>query len=130
MRKDTVMANNRVPRTNEDVARALSVILRNIKDPRINQGMVSVTSASVTPDLKFCKVYVSVLGLTSEREFMRGIKSASGFIRRELSQSLNLRATPELTFVLDHSIEHGAHISKLLDELDIQPEEPENADAD
>jgi ribosome-binding factor A len=124
------MANNRVPRTNEDVARALSVILRNIKDPRINQGMVSVTSASVTPDLKFCKVYVSVLGLTSEREFMRGIKSASGFIRRELSQSLNLRATPELTFVLDHSIEHGAHISKLLDELDIQPEEPENADAD
>jgi ribosome-binding factor A len=122
------MAYNRILRTNEDVARTMAALLRDVKDPRVNQGMTTVTGADVTTDLKYCKLYLSVMGLTSEREFMRGLKSASGYLRRELAARLNLRATPELTFVLDHSIEHGAHINDMLSKLDITPETDPEAD--
>lgn len=119
------MASNKLLRANSDIARVLSTLIRDIKDPRVRQGLVSVTSVETTGDLKFCKVYISVMGLENEKEFMRGLKSASGYLRRELGASLNLRAVPELVFTLDHSIEYGARINSLISELDIPPEDTE-----
>ena len=117
------MISNKLQRTNEDILRVLSSLIRNIKDPRINQGMLSITAVETTNDLRFCKVYLSVLGLNSEKEFMKGLKSASGFLRRELGLSLSLRYTPELIFELDKSIEQGAYINGLLSGLDIKNDE-------
>lgn len=108
------MANNKIARINDDIQRVVSNILRNIKDPRINQGLISVTRTETTSDLGFCKIYVSVLGEVNEKEFMKGVKSASGFIRRELGNTLKLRHTPTLIFELDHSIEHGNHINNII----------------
>lgn len=124
------MPSNKLGRINEDIQRALSSLLRNVKDPRVQQGMISITGVDTTGDLRYCKVYLSVLGLESEKELMRGLKSASGWLRRELGRALNLRGTPELIFQLDRSIEHGAHINSLLNSVDAgidrQEEENEN----
>ena len=117
------MANNRIARTNDDIQRVLSELLRSVKDPRVQQGMLSVTRVETTGDLRYAKVWISVYGLQDEKEFRRGLKSASGWLRRELAKSLSLRYTPVLVFELDHSIEYGAHISSLLNELDIRPDE-------
>ena len=117
------MANNRIARTNDHIQRVLSELLRSVKDPRVQQGMLSVTRVETTGDLRYAKVWISVYGLQDEKEFRRGLKSASGWLRRELAKSLSLRYTPELVFELDHSIEYGAHISSLLNELDIRPDE-------
>ena len=117
------MANNRIARTNDDIQRVLSELLRSVKDPRVQQGMLSVTRVETTGDLRYAKVWISVYGMKDEKEFRRGLKSASGWLRRELAKSLSLRYTPELVFELDHSIEYGAHISRLLNELDIRPDE-------
>ena len=117
------MANNRIARTNDDIQRVLSELLRSVKDPRVQQGMLSVTRVETTGDLRYAKVWISVYGLQDEKEFRRGLKAASGWLRRELAKSLSLRYTPELVFELDHSIEYGAHISSLLNELDIRPDE-------
>ncbi|MDR0839399.1 MAG: 30S ribosome-binding factor RbfA [Oscillospiraceae bacterium] len=115
--------NNKLGRTNSDIERVLSGLLRNIKDPRVtSQGMISVTAADTTGDLKYCKVYLSVMGLTNEKEFMKGLKSASGFLRHELAASLSLRVVPELEFRIDRSIEHGARINSIISGLDIAPE--------
>ncbi len=123
------MANNRMGRTNSDITAALSSILREVKDPRVQQGMISVTGCDAAKDLSSCKVYLSVLGLQDEREFRRGLKSSNGWIRKELARRLQLRNTPELLFQLDHSIEEGAHINRLINELNIQPaEEAEDGD--
>lgn len=108
------MAGHRLDRTNDDIRLALSGLLRSIKDPRVNQGMISVTRTETTGDLGYCKVYLSVLGLENEKELKKGLKSASGWLRRELSQKLSLRNTPELIFELDNSIEHGAHINRII----------------
>ncbi len=110
------MANNRIARTNDDIQRVLSELLRSVKDPRVQQGMLSVTRVETTGDLRYAKVWISVYGMKDEKEFRRGLKSASGWLRRELAKSLSLRYTPELVFELDHSIEYGAHISSLLNE--------------
>ena len=118
------MPSNKIQRINEDIQRVLSSLLRNIKDPRVKQGMVSVTAVDTTSDLRLTKVFLSPYGLQSEKEFMKGLKSASGYLRRELGQSLNLRYTPELQFELDKSIERGARISTILHDLDI----PENGE--
>lgn len=114
MRKNSIK-NTRI---NAEVQRELSSILRSeIKDPRIGT-MTSVTGAQVAPDLKTCRVYISVLGdERAKEETIRGLKSAEGYIRRMLARNLNLRNTPELTFVLDQSIEYGVHMSKLIDEV-------------
>ena len=120
------MASNRIQRTNEDIRLALSELLRSVKDPRVNQGMISVTSVNVTGVLRWCKVYLSVYGLKSEKEFMKGLKSASGWLRHEIGMRLSLRNVPELVFELDHSIEHGAHINELISELHIPEETDEN----
>lgn len=111
------MASNRIPRTNDDIQRVLSDVLRSIKDPRLNQGLISITRVDTTGDLSYSKIYISVLGQCDEKEFMKGLKSASGFIRRELSNSLHLRHTPTLVFELDHSIERGSHITDLITKL-------------
>ena len=103
----------------------MSKLLREIKDPRINQGMLSVTRVETTGDLKYCKVWISVLGLENEKEFKKGLRSASGWLRRELGNSLKLRNTPDLIFELDHSIEYGAHINELINSLDIKRGEEE-----
>jgi len=113
------VVSNKLQRINEDIQRVLSVHLRNIKDPRVRQGMISVTAVQTTSDLRHAKVYLSVFNLESEKEFIKGLKSASGFLRHELGQSLNLRYTPELQFELDKSIEHGAKISTILSDLEI-----------
>ena len=114
MRKNSIK-NTRI---NAEVQKELRSILRmEIKDPRI-AAMTSVTGAQVAPDLKTCKVYISVLGDDRAKEdTLRGLRSAEGFIRRLLARNLNLRNTPELSFVLDQSIEYGVHMSKLIDEV-------------
>lgn len=113
--KKTSHKNQRV---NGEVMRELSRIIRmEIKDPRINP-MTSVTDVIVTPDLKFCKAFISVLGdEESAQDTLKGLTSASGYIRRELARSVNLRNTPEITFVLDNSIEYGVTMSKKIDDV-------------
>ena len=112
MRKNSIK-NTRI---NGEVQRELSSIIRNeIKDPRIAM-MTSVTGAAVAPDLKTCKVYISVLGEEKAKaDTLSGLRSAEGYIRRMLAKNLNHRNTPELTFVLDESIEYGVNMSKLID---------------
>lgn len=105
-------------RINSEVQKEIADIIRSdIKDPRI-KPMTSVTGADVTKDLKYCTVYVSVLGNEEEaKETLEGLKNAAGFIRRELALKLNLRNTPELRFILDNSLEYGMKMSKLIDEV-------------
>ena len=117
------MPSNKLARTNDDIQRVLSAKLREIKDPRVQQGMISVTRVETTGDLRYAKVWLSVLGMENEKEFRRGLRSAAGWLRRELAQSLALRYTPELVFELDHSIEYGAHISQMIQSLDIRHDE-------
>ena len=114
------MSSNKIARINDDIQRVISAKLREIKDPRVQQGMISVTRVETTGDLRFSKIWLSVMGLENEKEFRRGIKSASGWLRREVGSVLNLRYTPELVFELDHSIEYGAHISQVIQSLDIR----------
>ena len=111
------MSSNKIGRINDDIQRVLSKLLTEVKDPRVQQGMISVTRVETTGDLRYCKVYVSVLGQCNEKEFLKGLKSAAGYIRRELGSSLSLRYTPELIFEMDHSIEHGSHINDLISRL-------------
>lgn len=108
------MAGYRLDRTNDDIQIVLSELLRSIKDPRINQGLISVTRTETTGDLRYCKVFISVFGLENEKELKKGLKSASGWLRRELGKKLSLRYIPELIFELDTSIEHGAHINEII----------------
>lgn len=114
MRKNSVK-NTRI---NGEVLKELSNIIRSeIKDPRINP-MTSVVSVEVAPDLKTCKAYISVLGdEKSQHDTIAGLKSAEGYIRRELARTVNLRNTPEIKFILDQSIEYGINMSKLIDEV-------------
>lgn len=116
--------NNRI---NAEVQRALSSIIRTVKDPRVDP-MTSVTDAIVAPDLKTCKVYVSVLSDDGE-ETIEGLKSAEGYIRHELARQVNLRNTPELRFVLDNSISYGVSMSKKIEEV-IAADERARADAE
>ncbi len=128
MRKNSVK-NIRI---NSEVQHALSEILdRDSKDPRIQNAMISVTDVSVTPDLKYCKAYISVMGDDAEAaEVMDGLKSANGYIRHELARIVNLRNTPEIEFILDKSIEHGVDMVHLIDEVNKGGTEDEHTDAD
>ena len=121
------MANNRLARTNDDIQRVLSELLRNVKDPRVQQGMISVTRVETTGDLRYAKVWLSVLGMRDEKEFKRGLKSAAGWLRHEMGQAMTLRYTPELVFEIDHSIEYGAHINEVIQSLDIKHDEDEGS---
>lgn len=126
------MAKYRQNRINDAVALELAVILREVKDPRVAETMITITKADVTPDLKYAKIYYSVLGADDDKsqlkEIYLGLKSASGFIRGQLAKRLNLRVTPELTFVEDGSVKHGVEIAAILNTLDITPAEEENED--
>ena len=119
------MAGTRIQRINEDIQRELSALLRNVKDPRLHQGMLSITGVDTTGDLRYAKVYISVLGEFDAKELKKGLKSAAGYFRRELGSRLNLRYTPELIFELDSSIARGAHISRLLNELEAEGRMPD-----
>ena len=120
------MPGNRIGRINEEIQRELSALIPAVKDPRVT-GMISVTAVDTTPDLKYAKVYVSVLDKGGETRVLQGLKSASGWLRRELGRALSLRATPELTFVADDSIDRGAHIlSMLRDPSVVKPANPAN----
>ncbi|MBO7377021.1 MAG: 30S ribosome-binding factor RbfA [Clostridia bacterium] len=113
------MPNYRLERINEETARALAMIIREVKDPRVSGSFVSITGAEVSRDLKFAKVYWSALGAggEDEKEIVRGLRSSAGFIRRRLAAELNLRVTPELIFVADRSAANGAHISQVLKKI-------------
>ena len=118
------MANKRIGRINEEIQRELSALLRTVKDPRLQSGMLTITHVDTTSDLRYCKVFVSVFQADSAREALKGLKSASGYLRRELGSALQLRYTPQLQFELDDSIEYGAHILDLLHH--VKPANPEN----
>ncbi len=121
------MASNRIGRINEEIQRELSTLIRSVKDPRVT-GMISITAVDTTPDLKYAKIYISVLDKSDCTQVLKGLKSASGFLRRELGRALQLRATPELTFIRDDSIDQGAHILDLLrDPTVVKPANPANA---
>ncbi len=115
------MASNRIGRINEEIQRELAALIRTVKDPRVT-GMISVTGVDTTADLKYAKVYISLLDKTNAKEVMRGLKSASGYLRRELGRELQLRAVPELEFIQDDSIDKGAHILEILRGLDKKEE--------
>lgn len=125
MRKNSIK-NTRV---NSEVQRELSNIIRGeIKDPRIHP-LTSVVMVEVAPDLKTCKAYISVLGGEDARKStLEGLNSAVGFIRRQLAKNLNLRNTPEIRFIMDQSIEYGAHMSKLIRENHVESAEEEEKD--
>lgn len=110
------MASNRIGRINEEVQRELSELIRSLKDPRV-QTMLSITRVDTTSDLRYAKVYVSVLEEAREKEAIKGLRSAGGWLRRELGQRLQLRYTPELVFELDDSLKYGAHMYDLLSRL-------------
>lgn len=111
------MANNRIERIKEEVLRELASVIRTLKDPRI-PPMTSVVAVDVTKDLKYAKAHVSVMGSEEEKKAaIAALKSASGFIRREISSRLNLRITPEFTFVLDRSVDYGMHINDLIHKI-------------
>jgi ribosome-binding factor A len=120
------MAGHRLDRTNDDIRLVLSELLRSVKDPRLNRGMLSITRVQVTGDLRYCTVWLSAFGLTENvKELKKGLASASGWLRRELASKLSLRYTPELVFELDDSISHGAHINELMKEPGFLPKEAE-----
>lgn len=122
------MASNKLARTNDDIQFVLSKLLREIKDPRIAGKMISVTRVETTGDLRYSKIWLSVMGLENEKDFKKGLKSASGWLRKELGESMNLRYTPELVFEIDHSIEYGAHINAILESLNIRKDSEETAE--
>jgi ribosome-binding factor A len=118
------MASNRIDRINEEIQRELSEQLRRLKDPRVSgAGMVSITRVDTTGDLRYARIYVSVLDKQQEKDVLKGLKSAAGFLRRELGTSMQLRYTPELQFLPDDSIAYGAHILELLHNVEVQDEQ-------
>ncbi len=112
------MASNRINRINEEIQKALSDLLRNVKDPRVSGTMISITRVETTPDLRFAKIYVSFLEEEKTKDALKGLDSAAGYLRRELGAALQLRHTPQLQWALDDSITYGARMLKLINSLD------------
>ena len=117
------MASNRIGRINEEIQRELSDLIRNLKDPRVQNTMISIIRVETTPDLRYAKVYVSFLEKDKAKDAVAGLKSASGYLRRELGASLRLRYTPEIHWQEDDSITRGAQMLELLGKLNIQKDE-------
>lgn len=117
------MASNRLGRINEEIQKELSALLRNVKDPRVSDAMISITRVETTPDLRYTKVYVSFLPEEKAKEAMAGLKSAAGYLRRELARKLNLRYASEIVWEQDDSITYGAHMLKLINSLEIRHDE-------
>ena len=112
------MASNRINRINEEMQKSIAGKLRSVKDPRVANTMISVTRVETTPDLRWAKVYVSFLQADRAKDAIKGLKSAGGYLRRELGRALNLRYTPELAWELDDSITYGAKMLALINSLD------------
>ena len=121
------MASNRIPRINDAIQKELSALLRTVKDPRVSEGMLTITHVDTTSDLRYARVYVSALNCPDEKGLLKGLKSAAGYLRRELGSRVDLRYTPELQFTADDSIEYGAHILEMLRDVRVvKPANPEN----
>ena len=121
------MSSNRIGRINDEIQKELSALLRTVKDPRVTDCMLTITHVDTTSDLRYARVYVSALNCPDEKGLLKGLKSASGFLRRELGHALQLRYTPELQFIADDSIAYGAHILEVLrDPEKVKPVNPDN----
>ena len=117
------MASNRINRINEEIQKELASLLRTVKDPRVQDTMISITRVETTPDLRYTKVYVSFLQNEKTSEAMKGLKSAAGYLRRQLGQNLQLRYAPEIVWALDDSITYGAKMLKLINSLEVKHDE-------
>lgn len=113
------MATNRILLINEEIQKELSALLRSVKDPRVQDVMISITRVETTPDLRYTKVYVSFLQEDKAKEAMAGLKSAAGFLRRQLGHNLQLRYSPEIVWEQDDSITYGAKMLKLINSLEV-----------
>ena len=122
------MPSNRISRINEEIQRELSALLRTLKDPRLQGGLLTITHVDTTSDLRYSKIHVSALDKAQEKEMLKGLRSAAGYLRREVGASLGLRYTPELQFVADDSIRQGARILEMLRDPEVvKPANPANA---
>ena len=117
------MASNRIQRINEEIQKELSALLRTVKDPRVADTMISITRGETTPDLRYTKVYVSFLQQERAKNAMEGLKSAAGYLRRELGHNLQLRYAPQIVWSEDDSIAYGAKMLKLINSLEVTPDE-------
>ena len=117
------MASNRINRINEEIQKELSSLLRTVKDPRVQDTMISITRVETTPDLRYTKVYVSFLQNDRADEALKGLKSAGGYLRRQLGSNLKLRYAPEIVWALDDSITYGARMLKLINSLEVPADE-------
>ncbi len=112
------MAGYRIDRTSEDIKREITAVIRELKDPRVMDKLLTVVRVEVSSDASFAKVYISAMeGIDTAKTAVKGLTGATGYIRREISQRLHLRKTPELKFIADNSIEHGMSIVKIMDDL-------------
>ncbi|MBQ6851551.1 MAG: 30S ribosome-binding factor RbfA [Oscillospiraceae bacterium] len=114
------MASNRIGRINEEIQKELAALIRTLKDPRVQDTMISITHVETTPDLRYAKVYASFLQEDQAADALKGLRSASGYLRRELGRALQLRYTPELQWALDDSITYGAKMLKLINSLEVE----------
>ena len=120
------MASNRINRINEEIQKELSALLRTVKDPRVQDTMISITRVETTPDLRYTKVYVSFLQEEKAADAMKGLKSAAGYLRRELGSALNLRYTPQIMWALDDSITYGAKMLALINSLEVKGDDDQS----
>ena len=117
------MSSNRINRINEEIQKELSALLRTVNDPRVQDTMISITRVETTPDLRYTKVYVSFLQEERVKDAMAGLKSAAGYLRRQLGHSLQLRYSPEIVWSEDDSITYGARMLKLINSLEVKHDE-------
>ena len=117
------MSSNRINRINEEIQKELSALLRTVKDPRVQDTMISITRGETTPDLRYTKVYVSFLQEERVKDAMAGLKSAAGYLRRQLGHNLQLRYSPEIVWSEDDSITYGARMLKLINSLEVKHDE-------
>ncbi len=129
------MSQYRIGRVNDEISRQMAVILRNVKDPRVQNCLISVTAVDCKPDLRFCRIYYSVINYDKklddkekDKEIQKALQSASGYIRSELARSINLRITPELEFVRDISLERGAAVSRVMKTIEDELNRTEGGD--
>ena len=117
------MSSNRINRINEEIQKELSALLGTVKDPRVQDTMISITRVETTPDLRYTKVYVSFLQEERVKDAMAGLKSAAGYLRRQLGHNLQLRYSPEIVWSEDDSITYGARMLKLINSLEVKHDE-------
>lgn len=117
------MAQNRILQINQEIQKELSSLLRTVKDPRVQDVMISITRVETTPDLRYTKVYVSFLQEQKAKEAMAGLKSAGGYLRRELGRNLALRYAPEIVWQEDDSIAYGAKMLRLINSLEVRADD-------